>query len=135
MKNFVPEIVVRLLELHSLEERLEVFRRNHEKNASTRALIESLRASLPMGILITHDRFRATGKKSVAEVRQGVCACCHLGLAVGNVAALRQGDPQRCGNCGRYLYLVEEESAETQAPVRSRRAKDGKIAPAVNDPG
>jgi predicted nucleic acid-binding Zn-ribbon protein len=135
MKNFVPEVVVRLLELHSLEERLEVFRRNHEKNASTQALIESLRANLPMGVLITYDRFRATGKKSVAEVRQGVCAGCHLGLAIGNVAALRRGYLQRCGNCGRYLYLVEEEPAETEAPVCCRKARNGRIAPGVTDPG
>jgi len=112
MKHFVPEFVIRLLELHSLEERLEVFRRNHEKNASTQALIESLRANLPTGILVTHDRFRAAGKKSVAEVRQSVCAGCHLGLAIGNMAELRRGDLKRCGNCGRYLYLVEQEPAE-----------------------
>ena len=74
MKNFVHEVVVRLLELHSLEERLGVFRRNHQKNADTQGLIDSLRANLQVGTLITHDRFRATGKKSVAEVRQGVCA-------------------------------------------------------------
>jgi predicted nucleic acid-binding Zn-ribbon protein len=138
MKSFVPEVVVRLLELHSLEERLEVFRRNHEKNASTQALIESLRANLPIGILVAHDRFRAAGKKSVVEVRQGVCAGCHLGLAIGNLAALRRGELMRCGNCGRYLYLVEEEPAEAEAPARSRSAKDGGVQatpPAVTDPG
>jgi predicted nucleic acid-binding Zn-ribbon protein len=123
MKNFVSEVVVRLLELLSLEERLEVFRQNHEKNASTQALIESLRGNLPIGILVAHDRFRAAGKKSVAEVRQGVCAGCHLGLASGDVAALRRGDLHRCDNCGRYLYLVEEEPAEPEAPVRGRKAK------------
>lgn len=120
MKNFVSEVVVRLLELRALEERLEVFRRNHEKNSSTQALIESLRGNLPIGILVAHDRFRAAGKKSVAEVRQGVCAGCHLGLALGDVAVLRRGDLHRCDNCGRYLYLVEEEPAEAEAEARVR---------------
>jgi len=121
MKNSVSEVVVRLLELLSLEERLEVFRQNHEKNASTQALIESLRGNLPIGILVAHDRFRAAGKKSVAEVHHGVCAGCHLGLASGDVAALRRGDLHRCDNCGRYLYLVEAEPAQTQPSVPPHR--------------
>lgn len=121
MKNFVHEVVARLLELHSFEERLGVFRQNQEKRVDTQALIGSLRANLPVGILTVHDRMRAKGKKTVAEVRNGVCAGCHLELATGNVAALQRGDLRRCGNCGRYLYLVEEEQAEAELAAGRRR--------------
>ena len=94
-------------------------------------LIESLRANLPVSVLIIHDRMQGTGKKSVAEVHHGVCAGCHLGLGIGNVAALRRGDLQRCGNCGRYLYLVEEDAAESQRPVTKRRTASRTVSAPV----
>jgi predicted nucleic acid-binding Zn-ribbon protein len=118
MKSYIEDIVRRLMELHSLEERLAVFQRNHEKSADVQALIESLRANLPVGVLIYHDRFRAAGKRSVAEVRHGVCSGCHMVVPIGTLADLKHGDRlHRCGSCGRFIYLVEEEESDGQ-PVR-----------------
>ncbi len=129
MKTYAHDIVRRLIELQSLEERLAEFQRSHEKSADVQALIESLRANLPVTVLINHDRMRTKDKASVAEVRHGVCIGCHLALAVGNVADLRRGDMRQCGNCGRYLYLVEEEEAvltgSEPKPARKRRTKSG----------
>ncbi len=129
MKTYAHDIVRRLMELQSLEERLVAFQRSHEKSADEQALIESLRANLSVTVLINHDRMRTKDKASVAAVRHGVCTGCHLALAVGNVALLRRGDLRQCGNCGRYLYLVEEEEGVAEVsepkPARKRRAKSG----------
>ena len=77
MKTYAHDIVQRLLELQSLEERLEQFQRSKEKTADVQALIESLRSNLPVSVLIDHDRMRKKGKASVAQVRHGVCSACH----------------------------------------------------------
>jgi predicted nucleic acid-binding Zn-ribbon protein len=116
MKSYIHDLVSRLLELHSLEERLAAFPRNRDERTNVEALLESLRANLPVGMVIVHDQMKTRGKRSVAEVRHGVCSGCHLGLAIGNVNALTAGDLRRCGNCGRYLYVVEEEEAKDEAP-------------------
>ena len=123
MTSHVHDMVRRLMELAALEERLTTLKRDGQTAASVTALIESLRANIPLGVLITHDRMRNRGRCCVAEIRHGVCAGCHLALAIGNVAAVRHGDLHRCGNCGRYLYLVEdEEPAEAASSIASARS-------------
>lgn len=109
MKSFVHNIVRSLLELQVLEERLQLFRRNNKRVTDVQARIESVRKGMPAQILAVHDRFQARGKRSIAELRDDVCSGCHLRLAIGNVAAMKRGDLRRCGNCGRYLYVVDEE--------------------------
>jgi predicted nucleic acid-binding Zn-ribbon protein len=122
MKNPIHETVSRLLELHLLEERLATFRRSSEDVCDVEALIDSLRGSIPVPVLIDHDRLRSRGKRSVAEVRHSVCSGCHLVLAVGNVHALKAGALRRCGNCGRYLYFVEgENEPEPESAARTLR--------------
>lgn len=118
MRSHIGEIVRRLLEIHALEERLGVLRRDKEESSNVQALIESLRSNLPLSVTLCHDRFRAAGKRSVAEVRHGVCSGCHMVVAIGALADLKHDDGlHRCGNCGRYIYLVEEEESDRQ-PVR-----------------
>jgi predicted nucleic acid-binding Zn-ribbon protein len=117
MTSHLNDIVRRLMELAALEERLATLKRDGRTAASVTALIESLRANIPLGVLITHDRMRSRDRHCVAEVRHGVCGGCHLALAVGNVAAVRHGDLHRCGNCGRYLFIVEEKEPAEAAPA------------------
>jgi hypothetical protein len=117
MKRYVHDIVRRLMELTSLEERLATCSQHREERTNIEALIESLRANMPVGVLIAHDRMQARGKQSVAEVRKGVCSGCHLGLGFGNVNRLKAGSLHRCGNCGRFLYLVEEEEEDPEPPA------------------
>jgi predicted CXXCH cytochrome family protein len=91
-------------------------------------------------ILGHHDRMRARGRKSIAPVRNGVCAGCHMVVATGILATLRrQDDIQLCANCGRYLYIEEtppappaEEPAVEEAPAKKARKKrvSKKAAPA-----
>jgi predicted nucleic acid-binding Zn-ribbon protein len=121
MKSYIHDVVRRLLELHGLEERLGALGRDPNERTNTEALIESLRANLPMGVLMVHDQMRARKKRSVAEVRRGVCSGCHLALGVGNVAALRAGELHRCGNCGRYVYVVEEDEIAAALPAKTKR--------------
>ena len=136
MKSYIHDVVRRLLELHALEERLATFKRSHENTSDVKALVDSLRANISLPVLIDHDRLRARGKRSVAEVRRGVCSGCHLGLAIGNVNALKTGVLRRCGNCGRYLYVVEEEENESPPaplPAKPRRNARGKSTTAQGD--
>lgn len=121
MRSHIHEVVRSLLELHTLEERLAALRRDPAEAANAGALIASLRANLPPGVLIAHDQMRARGRRSVAEVRRGVCSGCHLALGTGNVAAVRAGELRQCGNCGRYVYVVEEEEAAPSPPTTLRR--------------
>jgi len=132
MTSQVHDIVRRLMELAALEERLTALKRDGKASARVAALIQSLRANIPPGVLVTHDQMRDRGRRCVAEVHHGVCTGCHLALAIGNVAAVRHGNLHRCGNCGRYLYLVEDEepaeAASSAALVHSLRVPSAKSA-------
>ena len=134
MKSYIHDIVSRLLELHALEERLQTFPRSRDQTTDVTALIESLRSNLSVGVLLVHDRMRDKGKRSVAEIRRGVCSACHLALAIGNVATLRRGELRRCGNCGCFLYLVEEEEEQetSSVPALKRKTTKGK-SPVTSD--
>ncbi|MBE0544555.1 MAG: hypothetical protein IH623_24720 [Verrucomicrobia bacterium] len=125
MKSHTHDLVSRLLELHVLEERLAAALRNQNERTKVEALLASLRASLPVGVLTVHDQMKTRGKRSVAEVRHGVCSGCHLELAIGNVNEVKAGILRRCGNCGRFLLAVEEaasnESPLAQVPTKPRR--------------
>jgi predicted nucleic acid-binding Zn-ribbon protein len=99
-----------------------------DERIKVESLIESLRAKLPVGVLALHDKMRAKGKRSVAGVRRGVCSGCHLALGVGNVAAVRAKELRRCGNCGRYVYMVEDE--ESALPTRAKRKPAARTVPA-----
>jgi predicted nucleic acid-binding Zn-ribbon protein len=128
MKSCIHEILRGLLELHRWEARLTALEPGERANAE--AQIQSLRANIPKGVLIVHDQARTRGRRSVAEVRNGVCSGCHLALGVGNVAALRAGEMRRCGNCGRYVYLAEPtEGAVTAGRSRKERATRSRRLP------
>jgi predicted nucleic acid-binding Zn-ribbon protein len=84
--------------------------------------------------LNTFDRF-APATKPVSIVRNGVCSECHLQIAVGILGSLAFGQGvQQCGNCGRFLYLPEDESVFAPEPspnskgVRSRKEAAAHVA-------
>ena len=80
--------------------------------------IDRLRRNVPESILIQFDRWMVRGRKALAVVRNGVCGECHLQLTVGTIGALAFGDEiQRCGNCGRFLYLPEDEPVSSPPPT------------------
>jgi len=61
---------------------------------------------------------RTRDKRAVSLVRNRVCSACHMGVPIGTITVLMRGtDIQLCGNCGRYLHLVQEAPAEPPAPL------------------
>jgi predicted nucleic acid-binding Zn-ribbon protein len=72
--------------------------------------ILKLREPVPAPVLAHFDRLIARGKKGVAVARNGACGECHLRLPSGTMAALAYtNEIHLCDNCGRYLYLPEDE--------------------------
>ena len=72
--------------------------------------LDLIRSKVPESILTHFDRWIDRGKKAVAIVRGGVCCECHLKVATGVLVNLAAGEElERCGNCGRLLYLAVEE--------------------------
>ncbi|MFO1497727.1 MAG: hypothetical protein U1G07_04925 [Verrucomicrobiota bacterium] len=106
----------------------------HESGANGTPGVEELRKKIPPQVLQHADRLHERGKRRVAFVRNGVCAQCHMKVAVGLLASLRRQDNlYRCENCGCYLYLMEEP-APMEMPPRSvkpgRRGRPPKVRPA-----
>ena len=101
MKN-LSEKLLALQELQSKNSRAAI-------NRSGRRA--ALRRQIPDSFLKTFDHFVARNKKPVSIIRNGVCSECHIRIAVGTLGSLAFGQGlQQCGNCGRFLYLPENES-------------------------
>jgi predicted nucleic acid-binding Zn-ribbon protein len=80
------------------------------RSAESKAAIEKLRENIPTPILAHYERLVLRGKKGVAVARNGVCGECHLRITVAKLVTLAYSDEvQLCDNCGRYLYLPEDE--------------------------
>ena len=87
--------------------------------------MEALRSEIPESLVRIFDHFVARKRKSVAVVRNGVCGECHLKIAIGILGSLAFGQSvQQCGNCGRFLYLPEDEPV--YAPENSIETKTGR---------
>jgi predicted nucleic acid-binding Zn-ribbon protein len=96
------ELLLNLLKLQTIEFN-EVKKKGIEKQ------IAELRAKVPPPILGHYDRLLAQGKKGLAAVRNQVCTGCHIQVPRALVLTLmHEEDIQVCENCGRYLYLPEE---------------------------
>jgi predicted nucleic acid-binding Zn-ribbon protein len=94
-------------------------------DASTKEdLIRELRQGIPEAVLARVDQSWTRGKKAVASVRRGVCTECHIQVPKALLIALTiDGGTHLCGNCGRYLYLSEEESIGLlKGPVKDKPA-------------
>lgn len=103
-------------------------------SANSSSSPELLRRQIPADLLDVYERFRVRGRKAIALVRNGVCGECHLRIPMGILVDLMHGELQRCGNCGRFLYLPEDApltvstcssvtapTKQAATPVRRRR--------------
>ena len=80
------------------------------RTSESQAQIEKLRETVPTPIVAHYDRLVLRGKKGVAIARNGVCSECHLRIPIGKLASLfYTNEIHQCDNCGRYLYLPEDE--------------------------
>ena len=116
----MTKIVERLFELQKLELQTDA------DSVGRVAEIKAARAKIPVHILENFERLRVRGEKAVAVVRHGVCGECHLQIATGVLQSLASGEEvQRCGNCGRYLHLPDDEPVcPPPAPAKKRRKKE-----------
>jgi predicted nucleic acid-binding Zn-ribbon protein len=123
----MKKIIESLFELQNLH-----LQSKRELVADRELRIGTLRKKIPAQLLVNFDRSQIRGKKSVSVVRNSVCTECHLQIPIGVVTALASGDEiQRCGNCGRYLYLPEGATvtpppAVPAKPVKARRKKEAR---------
>lgn len=77
------------------------------------------REGIPTAILGHHDRMAARGKRSLAEVKDGVCGACHLRLPSGHRGHQREfEDMDVCDNCGVFLEWATPEAASCEPPAR-----------------
>jgi predicted nucleic acid-binding Zn-ribbon protein len=89
--------------------------------------VARLCADAPAGLLQRFERLVSRGKKAVATVRSGVCSECHLRLPSGTLAALAYTtEIHYCDNCGRMLYLPQDEPL---APVPTAKPVARKSRP------
>ncbi len=81
----------------------------------------ALREQIPAHILNHFDKFLSRGKKGVARVQNGVCKGCQIQVPLNVINSLVLGlDAATCGNCGRYLILLDEDAIafrDRNAPV------------------
>jgi len=121
MKKYVHWVVSRLLELHALERRGAASQKRRGVSGNGKEpSIDTLRAQIPLSALLDHDRQRGLGRRSVAEVRHGVCSGCRLGVSAHTLAALKAGILRGCDHCGRFLYLVEKVNELPPVPKSVR---------------
>jgi predicted nucleic acid-binding Zn-ribbon protein len=119
----------KLEQLNHLEDESAETRRSGRAALDREALIESLRGSVPLHVLLQHDRLRARGRRSVAEARNGVCSGCHMNLPSGTMLEVkRESSLVKCDYCGRFLFLAKEEAVSpATSPAKekstSRRAR------------
>ena len=100
--------VIRIVESLLAMQNIEWQKRN--PTPAQKAESQALRAKVPAGVLEKFDRLIGRAKKAVAIVRSGVCGECHLRLSSGTVASLAYTtEIHYCDNCGRFLYLPEDE--------------------------
>ena len=121
----MTELLKSLVKLQDLE-------LSDDKSQRAEKLKAELRAKIPGQILGHYDRLMARGKKGVIAVRNQTCTGCHMQVPLAVVMTLMSGtDIQLCDNCGRYLYLPQEEAtepvpSEKNPPAkRSRKKKEG----------
>lgn len=106
----------KLEQLNRLENEGAMTRRSGRSALDSDALIESLRANIPLNMLVQHDRLRARGRQSVASVNHGVCSGCHMSLSSGTLLEVkRESALVKCDHCGRFLFLAEGKAAATSS--------------------
>ena len=130
MKNYGADTRQQLTELNRLENEKASCQSTDRSTLQCESLIESLRASMSLSVLMLHDLLRVRGRQSVAEVRHGVCSGCHMTLSTGLQAEVqRQTTLTKCETCGRFILPAGEKSvppllaAPKKQPVSRRSTK------------
>jgi uncharacterized protein len=126
-----PELIAdlrqQLEQLNQLEDDRALARNTGRSALNSEALMESLRANMPLAVLSHHDRLRSRGRQSIAKIRHGVCSGCHMSLPTGMQAELqRQTTLLKCETCGRFIFPAEESVAPEPSAKVSRSPRRAK---------
>jgi predicted nucleic acid-binding Zn-ribbon protein len=123
----IADLRQRLEQLNQLEDDYTLAKKTGRSALNSEALIESLRPNLPLGVLAHHDRLRSRGRRSIAEVRNGVCSGCHMSLPTGSQADVqRESTLLKCETCGRFIFAAavsDEPPLPANTPQPTKRAK------------
>lgn len=129
MIDYVTDTRRRLTELNRLEDERAKPRKSGRSALDSEAQIKSLRANILIPVLLQHDRLRARGWRSVAEVKKGVCSGCHMGLPSGTLLDVqREVMLVKCDHCGRFAFRAEEESVPAPPPTTAQKKPPGRRA-------
>lgn len=91
-----------------------------------KVLIKSLRATLPTSLLGHHDRAISRGRRSLAEVRKGICGVCHLRLPKGHFRAKLVSELDLCDHCGAFLEWPTASRTPQAAPLSMPSKTEGR---------
>ena len=123
----IADLHQRLEQLNQLEDDRTLAKKTGRSALNSEALLESLRANLPLGVLSHHDRLRSRGRRSIAEVRHGVCSGCHMSLPTGLQADVqRESSLLKCETCGRFIFAAAslvEPPLPAKTSQTTKRAK------------
>lgn len=123
----IADLRQRLEQLNQLEDDRALAKKTDRSALNSEALMESLRANMPLGVLSHHDRLRSRGRQSLAEIRHGVCSGCHMTLPTGLQAEVqRETTLLRCATCGRFIFTAavsDEPPLPAKIPQSTKRAK------------
>ena len=121
------DLLRQLIQLNRLEDEYVLAQASGRSTLNSQALMESLRANMPLAVLTHHDRLRSRGRKSIAAVRNGVCSGCHMNLPTGSLAEIkRQSTLVKCDTCARFLFVAAEPPEPplpAKLPPPPKRAK------------
>ncbi|NOS70388.1 MAG: hypothetical protein HOP33_10710 [Verrucomicrobia bacterium] len=124
----IADLRQRLEQLNQLEDDRTLAKKTGRSALNSEALMESLRANMLLGVLSHHDRLRSRGRRSIAEVRHGVCSGCHMSLPTGLQAEVqRESTLLKCETCGRFILSAAdavEPPLPAKIPQSPKRAKN-----------
>jgi predicted nucleic acid-binding Zn-ribbon protein len=110
--------VIRIVEALLAAQKIQL--QNRTLTAEQQSECQRLCQNVPVAVREKFDRLISRGKKAVATVRNGVCSECHLRLPSGTLASLAYTtEIHCCNNCGRFLYLAEQQPPSLETPAMS----------------
>jgi len=115
----MTETLRRLLRLQELEYILSEQKELGDQagTASLETSLQSLLDELPRNVAQMFRRLRQRDLAVVVAERRGVCSGCGLSVPTSQITAIRSAEEiQRCQNCGRILYHMEDVPQERTAP-------------------
>jgi mannitol/fructose-specific phosphotransferase system IIA component (Ntr-type) len=99
-------------------------------SAGLESSLEALLGELPRDLATLYRRLRQRDLAVVVAERRGICSGCGLSVPTSQISAIRSAvEIQRCQNCGRILYHMEDVPEERPTPAVAGRGRS-QVGPA-----